>query len=291
MNKIKVVFFGTPRFSVPFLKALIDADFLDVMAVVTEPDRPAGRGKIMASSPIADFAEKNHLQILKPNRIMNNELRIMDFKPESIVVVAYGQIIPEKILKIPKYGAINVHPSDLPRYRGPAPIQAALLNGDKAMKVSVMQMDAKMDHGPVLDKLDIKIDENDNYTTLEKKILEKSPQFLINTLKKYLNNEIKPQEQDHDKATFTKMIKKEDGLIGWGKSPINIHNQIRAYCLWPKAYTFIGKKRLNILKSKIKSGKLKLELVQLEGKKPVSWSDFKNGYRNLIPCEMIDKLE
>lgn len=311
MQKIKTIFFGTPGFSVPFLKALINAPFLDVVAVVTEPDRPKGRGKVMSESHVAQFTDEilkptsrqggqvqddRKIQLLKPSKIVNCKSKIENLRPEVAIVVAYGQIIPKDIIKLPEYGTINVHPSDLPKYRGPAPIQTALLNGDKQTAISVMKIDEKMDHGPILDKLPIKIDINDDYFSLEKKILDKGPQFLVKTLKKLLDSHRNARsknichDQDHTKATFTKMIKKDDGLIDWDKTPLQIHNKIRAYSQWPKAYTYLGTKRLNILKSSIVSGKLHLELVQLEGKKPVSWDNFMHGYRKIISSEILDKL-
>ena len=323
MKKTKTIFFGTPEFSVPFLKTLIDASFLDVVAVVTEPDRPKGRGKVMTPSPVTEYSIEtlkqvqgdSKIELIQSDQIINLKLKIENLQPDLAVVVAYGQIIPQEILDIPKYGAINVHPSDLPKYRGPAPIQGVLLNGEKETAISVMRMDAKMDHGAILGKLPIKIDENDDYSSLEKKILNRGPEFLVKTLEMYLdycsrnimtrtknnsshirsNNIYK--EQDHSKATFTKMIKKEDGLIDWNKSPLKIHNKIRAYTLWPKAYTYLSTprgctqgKRLNILKSRIASGKLYLEIVQLEGKKPTSWKEFINGYAKLISEEMLKKI-
>lgn len=340
MNKFKTIFFGTPEFSVAFLQALIKTPFLDVVAVITEPDRPKGRGKVMCESPVAQYYNSNlqmypnasnsnkihrfapsfakasvgkqndkKIIILKPSKIVNCKLKIENLRPDVAVVVAYGQIIPQEILDIPKFKVINVHPSDLPKYRGPSPIQTALLNGEKQSMISIMKMDEKMDHGPIIDKLPINIDINDNYQSLEEKILQKGPEFLIKTINTYLNycsmseatktkdrssrsgSNNMMKTQDHTKATFSKMIKKEDGLIDWNKSPFEIHNKIRAYSAWPKAYTFIGNKRLNILKSEFSDNKLVLKIVQLEGKKPVLWNDFNNGYAKIIPKEILDKLK
>lgn len=208
-----------------------------------------------------------------------------------MVVVAYGQIIPKRLLNIPKFGTINVHPSDLPKYRGPAPIQYALLNGDEKTAITIMKMDERMDHGPILDKKYINIDTNDNYFSLERKILQIGPIFLIKILKKYLDNNIKAKQQNHKKATFSKLIKKEDGLIDWSKSAKKIHNQIRAFTAWPKAYTILSNnKRLIFLKSKFKYGKLKPILVQLEGKKPIEWKNFLNGYKKLLSDKITKKL-
>jgi methionyl-tRNA formyltransferase len=300
MKKTKIIFLGTPNFAIPFLKSLINESSFDIASVITEPNRRSGRGKQLKESQVAQYVNKlNSSQIrsnkkillFKPIKTYDIKSKILNLKPDIAVVVAYGQIIPDEILDIPRYGSINIHPSDLPKYRGPSPIQSALLNGDKNTKVTIMKMDAKMDHGSILDKLNIDIDENDDYSTLEKKILTQSPKFLIKTLKKYISNKIKPKKQDHKMATFCKLINKKDGLIDWNKSPKEIHNQIRAYAVWPKAYTTItNNKRLIFLKSKIVSGKLKPILVQLEGRKQMSWRQFTNGYQSKLPQSLTKVL-
>lgn len=298
--KHKVIFYGTPSFSVPFLDALIkDADF-EVVAVITEPDRKAGRGKQLKESAVAQYVNKlNYSQlssnskilIFKPYKISDIKSKIKSLKPDIGVVVAYGQIIPNEVLNIPRYESINIHPSDLPKYRGPSPIQSVLLNGNKKTAVSIMKMDQKMDHGPILDKLNIDINESDDYFTLEKKILAQSPQFLIKTLKNFISGNTKPKKQDHAKATFCKLIDKKDGLIDWKKSPSEIHNKIRAYANWPKAYTILSNnKRLIFLKSNFLDGKLIPLVVQLEGKKPITWKEFLNGYKSLLDRSVVNKI-
>lgn len=297
MKKNKIIFFGSPMFSVPFLNKLIKNNIFEVSAIITEPDRPFGRGKKTKQTAIADFAKtynnksKKKIILFKPDYIKNITENIKKINPDLFVVVAYGQIIPNEIIKIPKLGVINVHPSDLPLYRGPAPIQYALLEGRKKTAVSIMKIDEKMDHGPILDKLNININTNDDYFSLENKIIKSAPEFLIKTLKKLLKNQLKPKKQNHLKATYTKLIKKSDGLINWNLTPKAIHDQIRAFCAWPKAYTILpDKKRLIFIRSKIISGKLKPVLIQLEGKKIQKWQEFIKGNINKIPNNILKKL-
>ncbi len=298
--KYRIIFYGTPQFSVPFLDALIkDADF-DIVGVITEPDRPAGRGRRLKQSAVAEYINRlnssrlhlnNKIAIFKPHKASDIKSEIEDLKPDVAIIVAYGQIISNEILDIPKHESINIHPSDLPKYRGPSPIQSALLNGDKSTKITIMKMDQKMDHGSILDKLNIDIDENDDYFSLEARILDLGPKFLIETLKNYISNRIEPKPQNDKKATYCSMIDKKDGLIDWTQSADKIHNKIRAYAFWPKAYTILpNNKRLLFLKTHIDSGKLKPLLVQLEGKKPTNWDDFINGHRDLLSNELTNML-
>lgn len=288
--KKRIIFFGTPSFSVPFLKAIYEASFLDLIAVISEPDRPAGRGRQLVSTPVKQFATNNNISCFQPEKISKFKSEIKRLLPEIIVVVAYGQIIPQDIIDLPKHGAVNVHPSDLPHYRGATPMQSTLLNGDKNTAISIMLIDAKMDHGPILAKKNITIDENDNYSSLEEKVLSVGPKLLIDTLDAYLKNLISPVSQNHHEATFTKMLDKNDGLIDWDQTISQIHNKIRAYNVWPRAYTFINNKRLLILKSHIASGKLFLDLVQLEGKKAMPWKIFLQGNKNILPKQLTDKI-
>lgn len=295
MTKNRVIFYGTPGFSVPFLKALVESDEFEVVGVITEPDRPAGRGNKVRQSSVSEYMDsclrRNDTKIFKPKKIIDIKSEIGNLKPDLAVVVAYGQIIPSIILNIPKYGSINVHPSDLPKYRGPSPIQSALLHGDKETAISVMKMDRKMDHGPILDKKLLKINENDDYFSLEKKILDAGPNFLAETLRKYIDKKIKSKKQNDSKATYCTMIDKEDGLIDWNKTSEEIHDKIRAYVAWPKAYTILTDgKRLIFLKSHVESGKIKPILVQLEGKKALSWEQFKNGYQKSLPNELTKRV-
>jgi len=290
MKKNNIIFFGTPNFSIPFLKTLYQNSNYNIVCVVTEPDKKSGRNQQITFSPVKKFALKHNIKIYQPKKVIELKTIYKKEKVDLNIVVAYGQIIPSVILDSPKYKSINVHPSLLPKYRGPSPIQSALLNGDSNTACSIMLMDSKMDHGPILKQLIINIDINDDYSKLEKKILDVSPNFLIKTLNSYLSNKIIPLKQDDNSATITKLINKTDGLIDWTMPSRKIHNFIRAYSSWPKAYTFLNKKRLIILKSSNKNNKLIIEKVQLEGKKPMDWNEFLKGYKHKLPLALTNHL-
>lgn len=290
MIKKKIIYFGTPIFSVCFLRSLNESGLFDIVTVISEPDRQTGRGRKVTPTPIKQYCLDNNLICVQPEKVATLKDRLIDLKPDIGIVVAYGQIIPDSIINIPSFGTVNVHPSDLPKYRGPAPIQSALINGDRKTAISIMKIDSKMDHGPILDKKELEISVDDNYDMLEKKILNIAPRLLIHSLNQYLNKQIHPVNQNHEFASYTKMLKKVDGLIDWNKSAMEIHNQVRAYSNWPRAYTFIENKRLIFLKTKIIAGKLYPILVQLEGKKPASWKNFITGRKNPLPKQLTDKI-
>lgn len=287
ISNLKVVFFGTPSFSVPFVKAVKDS--FNLIAIVTEEDKPSGRNKKIKYSPIKEFALKNDIKLLQPSKLKLIKEDLKGLDADLFVVVAYGKLIPDEIINLPNYKSINVHPSDLPCFRGPAPMQYALLNGNKETAISVMLIDRKMDHGPILAKEIIKIDINDNYFDLEKNVLIIGPNLLTKTISKYISGEIKPTKQT-GVVSYCPLIKKEDALITWDESPLEIHNKIRAYVMWPKAYSIINNQRIIFLKSRLIKNRIKLDLVQLEGKKPTDWKNFTNGYKNQLPFKLTSKL-
>lgn len=282
---MKIVFLGTSEIGVPILESLIDNH--EVLAVVTSPDKPVGRKQELTPSPIASVAKQHKIQVLKPKKVRNNpdflsELaEIVDSRYIDIfVVVSYGKILPQELLDLPPLKTINVHFSMLPKYRGAAPVQFALLNGETKTGTSIFILDAEVDHGSILATKEMAIDPNDTNITLQAKLADISADLLIDTLPKYQSGEISPQEQDHSQATFTKIIKKEDGLIDWTKSAQEIYNQFRAYQPWPGIYTTWQGKILKIINCKLSEDQTQLELIsiQLEGKNPTSLKDFKNGY-------------
>ena len=235
-------------------------------------------------------------------------MKIENLEPNLIILSAYGQIIPKEILKIPKYGCLNIHPSLLPKYRGPSPIQTAILNGDEKTGVTIFIMDEKIDHGPIVAQKELEI-KNYNFKTLSKKLANLGADLLIEILPKYLAGEMKPIPQDDSKATYTKIIKKEDGKINWQKSAEEIERMTRAFTLWPGTYTYINLKKpkmLKIIKVKVfkidhqktpgtifltekkelavacAQNALILKEVQLEGKRKMSGRDFLNGHPEII---------
>jgi len=212
--------------------------------------------------------------------------------PESkdldlIVVACYGKILPKEMLTIPKYGALNVHPSLLPKYRGPAPIPAAILNGEEETGVTIILMDEQVDHGPILASTKFEI-RNSKPTTpeLSKILWELGGDLLVEIIPKWIAGEIIPQEQNHAKATYTKKLTREDGRIDWSRPAEYIERQVRAFTPWPGAFTFWKGKRVKILAAHIEQGKLMIDEIQLEGKKPTTFHDFLLGYPDFtMPSE------
>ncbi len=282
---MKIVFFGTSDIGLPILKGLVANH--EVVTVITSPDRPVGRKQVLTATPIADLATEHKIPILKPDKVKNNpkflsELQklVTDNSVDIFVVVSYGKILPEELLNIPPLKTINVHFSLLPKYRGPSPVQTALLNGDTYTGTSIFILDKDVDHGPLLAEKKIDIDPNDTNITLQKKLAVISSELILEILPKYQVGDITAQDQDHSQATFSKLINKEDGLIDWNKSAKEIYNQFRAFQPWPGIYSTWQGKKLKILDCKLSEDKSSLELltVQLEGKNPANIKDFKNGY-------------
>jgi len=210
---------------------------------------------------------------------------------EIWVVASYGRILKPREFNQPKYGALVVHPSLLPRYRGATPVQATLMNGDKQTGVTIIKIDEQVDHGPIIAQQTLAVSSDERYVTLISKLGELGGKLLVKTLPKYLNGEIQPAEQNHPEATFTKKLTREDGLLDLTKPADQLERQIRAYWPWPGSFIWLAdqdsnRRRLIIHQAIIKGDKLVLEIVQLEGKAPVSWQSFKNGWRGIIPAEL-----
>ncbi len=306
----RTIFFGTPEFSVPFLKALINGAGFDVVGVATTPDRKSGRGQKLKQSPVAEYVNqynsnlrkyandtnrlprfaRNDIKLFKPKKILNLKSEILNLQPQVAVLVAYGKIIPQEIIDLFPKGIINIHPSLLPKYRGPDPLRAAILNGDDKTGISIMKLDKKMDHGPIINQIEINITENDDLGDLYKKVIKIGPDFLVKTLKLYLEGKLKLKEQNHKNATYCKMIIKKDAQINWDQSPQKIDRHIKAFNPIPETYTDFNKKILKILQSHLKNGKLIIDRVKPENKKQMSWKSFINGYRGKIPSKIIDKI-
>lgn len=235
---MKLIFFGTPEFAVPPLKALLAADF-EIVGVFTEAARPVGRHQEIVPSPVEIFAKKNNLPVFAPESAKSPEIaeQIKSLAPDIAIVAAYGQILPKELLEIPKYGFINIHPSLLPKYRGASPVQSAILNGEHETGVTIMLMDAKMDHGPTLAQEKISISDDEDTPSLLARTAELGAKMLVSAITGFANKTIAPQEQNHEAATFTKILKKEDGQINWQKSATEIYNQIRALRPWPGTWS------------------------------------------------------
>jgi methionyl-tRNA formyltransferase len=238
---MSIVFIGTPDFAVPSLRRLA-ADGHVITAVITQPDRPAGRGRHLAPPPVKLAAEELGLTVLQPPTLRDAEPldAIRALRPEAIVAVAYGQILRRELLDIPPRGVLNVHPSLLPRHRGASPIAGAILAGDDETGVSIMLMDAGMDTGPMLAERRVPISPLDTTGTLTASLAELGAILLAETLPRWLAGEIEPQPQDESRATVTRLIRKEDGVIDWALPAVEIWRRVRAYTPWPAASTALA---------------------------------------------------
>ncbi len=316
--KLKIVFMGTPKFGAIILEKLADSWYKPIL-VVTETDKPVGRKQILTPPPVKVVAEKYEIPVLQPERIENLKLKIENLKPDLGIVAAYGRILPNNILSIPKYGFINVHPSFLPQYRGSSPIQTAILNGERKTGVTIMLVNEKIDRGPILTQRETIIEEDETGETLHDKLVNLGARLLLETIPKWQRGLIKPQSQDENKATYSKVLSREDGKINWKKPAEQIERQIRAFSVWPESFTFWKKTdkliRIKILKARIKKsiqgiayplGKtlvvpqneiavqcgggflgergdfLVIEKLQLEGKKEIAPEEFIRGYPDFI---------
>ena len=227
MEKLRVIFMGTPEFAVPSLAAL--ADKTEIICVVTQPDRPKGRGHKLLPPPVKIFAQEMNLPIIQPEKVKNPEVveKIAEMKPDLIVVVAFGQILSQKILDIPKFGCINVHASLLPKYRGAAPIEWAIISGETVTGITTMQMNAGLDTGDILLKSEVKIGAEMILPELRERLMTVGADLLLKTLYKLQMGELEPIKQDDSQSCYASLIKKETGLIDWKKSARELNNLIR----------------------------------------------------------------
>ncbi len=243
---MRIVFFGTPTFSVPFLSALTqEADF-EILAVVAQPDKPAGRGHELVAPPTVVFANEQTIPVLQFPTLKSPDAveALTQLNANAFVVVAYGKLIPESILSIPALGCINVHPSLLPRHRGPAPMQAAIKEGDTQTGVTIMLLDKGMDTGPLLAFETIQVDADESYPTLEKKVQTIGAPLLVQTLRRVAQKEIIPMIQDDAKATVTKLLDRDDGHVNWAQSMSAIDRTHRAFQPWPGSWNMLGELRI-----------------------------------------------
>lgn len=249
---MKIVFMGTPDFSVPCLKALAESKY-EIAAIFTQPDKPKGRGYKMIPPPVKVCAEEYNIPIYQPVSLRKGEdgqksLEVLkEISPELIIVVAYGQILPKEILELPKYGCINIHASLLPEYRGAAPIQRCVLDGMTKTGVTSMMMEEGLDTGDMLISAETEIGENETASELHDRLSEMGAKVLLETIKAVENNSLEPKKQDDEKSTYAKMITKEMSRIDFNKSANQVHNTIRAIT----GFTLFNGKRLKVYRSKI----------------------------------------
>ncbi len=255
MRNIRIVFMGTPEFSVPALKALAKEPGFDILLAVTQPDRPKGRGKKLSPSAVKRIALNLGIDIYQPEKINTPEgvALLSSLEPDYFVVVAYGQILSRQVLDIPKMYPINIHASLLPKYRGAAPIQAAILNMDEQTGVTTMVMAEKMDAGDVLMMETTPVDPEDNASTLHDRLSRMGAGLIIKTIHSIEQRTITPVPQDHSKTTYVPMLKKSDGRINWDSSAKAVCAHINAMTPWPGAFTELCGKRLKIYKAAVSS--------------------------------------
>nr|WP_322791622.1 methionyl-tRNA formyltransferase [Bellilinea sp.] len=301
MIEHRIVFMGSPEFAIPSLKAL--ARYYQVVGVVTQPDRPSGRGRTLTPPPVKVVAQELGIETIQPNRLKEAGVweKLVEWAPDVIVVAAFGQILRQNVLDLPRFGCINVHASLLPRWRGAAPIQAAILHGDKVSGVSIMKMDAGIDTGPVLSQRSIPIEADDDAASLGNKLAIAGSELLLETLPDYLRGEIIPQVQDESQATYAPMLKKEEGGLDFAQPAEYLERKIRAFFPWPGAYlvwegNFLKVKRASVLQQSVlpqgkrsvvdglpavgtSEGVLLLREVQPAGKKWMNGEEFLRGAR------------
>lgn len=273
---MKLVFMGTPDFAVPCLEELINAGH-EIIGVFTQPDKPVGRKRVMTPPPVKVCAEKNGITVYQPDSVRTEEaLSLMkELNPDCVVVVAYGKIIPSEMLKLPKFGFVNVHGSLLPKYRGAAPIQWSIIDGETKTGVTTMQMDDGIDTGDMLEVSETEIGENETAGELFDRLAEMGGKLIVSTLSKLEKGELTPIPQDHEKSNYAKIISKEMALIDFNMSAENVFNLIRGFNPWPIAYTIIGDKRLKVFAAeKIGSVNGKAgEVVSSDGTLTVAFGD------------------
>lgn len=347
MDKIKVIFMGTSRFAAEILESLIyphtnfnknnsanttsqktlsqsseDTNFkkvgvgvkekYNIAAVFSQPDKKVGRKQELISGPVKLLAIENNIPLFQPDRLNEEEIeRIKNINPDLIIVAAYGKILPENILQIPKYKSLNVHASLLPKYRGASPIQNALLHGEEKTGVTIMLMDEGVDTGDIISQKEINIEPDDTAENLTRKLAASGAELLIKTLPDYISGKIEPEKQDDSLATLCRLVKREDGLIDWNDTAKNIYNKFRAFQPWPGIYAFWenngSPKRIKLVKISLDaanpekkygigeifeseekisvqtgSGIIILEELQMEGKSPANAKSFINGYPNFV---------
>jgi methionyl-tRNA formyltransferase len=274
-ESIKFAFLGTGDFAVKILEILHQNNLIPGL-IITTPDKPKGRKMLLTPPLVKIWAEKNNIKT-----IADYSLLIADCY-DLFIIADYGKIIPKEILDISKHGALNIHPSLLPKFRGPSPIQSFILSGEKETGVAIILLDEEMDHGPIIAISSLKSQIlNLYYKKLEEKLAELGGELLIKIIPDWISGKIKPQKQNHKEATYTKKIRKNDGLINLDEPAESIERKIRALTPWPGVYTFINGKRLLILEAEIKDNKLRIIKIKPEGKNEMDFEDFLRGNHDM----------
>jgi methionyl-tRNA formyltransferase len=310
-SPLRVIFFGTPEFALPSLRQLLTNPDVQVEAIVTQPDRPRGRGQQLSTSAVKDFALDAGLYVYQPEKIRDDSVAAFfrRINPDAVIIIAYGQKIPQALLDIPRLGWINLHGSLLPRYRGAAPINWVIANGETRTGVTTMKVDATMDTGPILLQHEIEIGSDETAPELSRRMAEAGAALVIDSLLGLDRGEIIPRAQDNSQATHAPMLKKEDGNLDWSMPANQIYNRIRGFDPWPGAYTFFRGQQCRVWGKPLirenllqdfgtpagpgsvysqadgilalcgSSTWLRIDAIQLAGKKRITAKEFANGIR------------
>ena len=300
MAALRIVFMGTPAFACPTLQMLIDRGE-EVVAVVTQPDRPKGRGQQLLPPPVKELAEKSGIPVLQPVKVRVPDVidQIRELRPDLIVVVAFGQILPQSLLDIPPHGSINIHASLLPAYRGAAPLNWCIINGETETGITTMMMDAGLDTGDMLVKRKIAIDPEEDAQSLHDRLMALGAATMAETLDLLEAGRLVREKQDNSHTSYAPMLKKEHGRLDWTKTPQAIKNLVRGVTPWPGAYTYLDGKLLKIFRVRTAAGhgwpgevlradrggievacdggSILIDELQLEGRKRLSAADFLSG--------------
>jgi methionyl-tRNA formyltransferase len=307
MSALRIVFCGTPEFAVPSLRHLAERPEFSIDAVITQPDRPRGRGQHLSSSPVKDAALEIGLHVYQPETIKSESSQefLKRVAPDAVVIIAYGQIIPARLLTIPRLGWLNLHASLLPRYRGAAPIHWAIANGETVTGLTTMQIDKGMDTGPTLLRREVEIGPDESSPELAVRMSALGAELIADSLLRFDRGELFPVPQDAQNASYAPMLKKEDGRIDWSQPAQQIYNRMRAFVPWPGAFTTFRQQTCNVWgrpESRGMAGEnmqpgeiisstkelyvvcgegscLRAESVQIEGRKKLSAREFANGAR------------
>ena len=308
-DPLRVVFMGTPAFAVPALRALVERGYV-VAGVYTQPDRRAGRGRKLRASPVKKVAEEHGLPVFQPRSLRKDSEAarsdLADLAPDAVIVAAYGLFLPEEVLRLPRLGCLNIHPSLLPRHRGPSPIATAILDGDDTSGVTIMLLDEGVDTGPILAQSETRIADDETAEELTGRLFELGSELLIDTLDHWMQGQIVPTPQNNDDASVTRRLEREDGRIDWRQPADSLARRVRAFTPWPGAFTTWRGRTLKVLRAKSLNdpldgmpgavvrlddsiiavlageGALAVERLQLEGRQAMSAADFIRGYGDFI---------
>ena len=308
-DPLRAVFMGTPAFAVPALRALVERGHV-VAGVYTQPDRRAGRGRKLAASLVKIFAEEHGLPVFQPRSLRQDvaaaRSELADLAPDVVIVVAYGLFLPDEVLRLPRLGCLNIHPSLLPRHRGPSPVATAILDGDETSGVTIMLLDEGMDTGPILAQRETRISADETAEELTERLFELGSELLVDTLDQWERGQIVPTPQNDEEASVTKRLEREDGRIDWSQSAEDIARRVRAFTPWPGTFTTWRSRTLKILRARpmdghldgapgtvvrlddstiavlTGSGAVEVQSLQMEGRRATGATDFVRGYGDFV---------